>query len=183
MKNILILSLILLLISPPTVALTSDPGSLPLVQIEVLEYQGAFIIPSSLYGESRADGAAGPMEYNPANHSLFFSGNFTHGAVAEFSIPALVNSTDVTALNTGAVLQNFRRVLHQTPDSNPQRIDRVTGLKLFNGKLIVNGVRFYDASADNTHTTLVVENANDLANSAISGYYQLQGAAHIAGWI
>lgn len=162
---------------------SSNPASLPLVQMDVLEYQGAFIIPSAVYGESSADDVAGQMEYNPVRHSLFFAGKFTQGAVAEFSIPDLVNTTTVSLLNTATVLQDFRRVLHQTTDGNPQSIDRVTGLKLLNGKLIVNGVGFYDAAADNTHTTLVIEDANNIATSTISGYYELQGAAHIAGWI
>ncbi len=176
--------LIALLVIPPSVnAEFTDPASLPLVQIDVLEYQGAFIIPSAVYGESSADNVTGQMEYNPVNHSLFFAGKFSEGAVAEFSIPALVNTTTVSLLNTGTVLQNFRIVLNQTADGNPQSIDRVTGLKLFDGKLVVNGVGFYDAAADNTHTTLVIEDANNIATSTISGYYELQGAAHIAGWI
>ena len=160
-----------------------DATSLPLVQISQLQYQGAFIIPSTVYGESRADNVTGLMEYNPANHSLFYAGKFTEGAVAEFSIPALVNSTDVSALNSGVVLQNFRRILNQTVDANPQNLNRVTGIMLYEGKLIINAVDFYDADGNNTHTTLVIENANDIANSAISGYYELQGAAHIAGWM
>lgn len=161
----------------------TDPTSLPLVQIEQLEYQGAFIIPSAVYGESRADNVTGHMEYSSANHSLFFAGKFTEGAIAEFAIPALVNSADVTTLNTATVLQSFREILDQTPDTNPQNLNRVTGIKLFEGKLIINAVDFYDAGADNTHTTLVLEDAADIANSAISGYYELQGEAHIAGWM
>jgi len=173
---------ILLMLCQPVFA-TTDPSSLPLVQINQLEYQGAFIIPSAVYGESQADNVTGLMEYNSANHSLFFAGKFTEKAVAEFSIPALVNSTDVTTLNTGTVLQDFRRILEQTSDGNPQNLNRVTGIMLYEGKLIINAVDFYDAANDNTHTTLVIEDANDIANSAISGYFELQGAAHIAGWM
>ncbi|MCF6348779.1 MAG: T9SS type A sorting domain-containing protein [Flavobacteriaceae bacterium] len=157
--------------------------SLPLIQIEDLEYQGAFIIPGGDNGESRADYAAGAIEYNPANHSIFFAGYSLHGAIAELAIPTLVNSTDVSALNSATFLQNFSKVLDRTPDSNPQNINRVTGIKLFNGKLIVNGLEYYDAPANNTHTTLVIDNASDIANSTVEGYYELQGAAHIAGWM
>ena len=172
-----ILALILLWLSPPALTETGNPGSLPLIQISDLEYQGAFIIPSATYGDSRADNVTGQMEYNPENHSLFFAGKTIDGAIAEFSIPLLVNSTDVSALNTATVLQNFRSILDLTADTNPQGLDRVTGIKLFNGKLIVNAVGFYDAGADNTHTTLVIEDASDLANSSVSGYYELEGRA------
>ncbi len=174
--------LALLAICSQAIAAT-DPTSLPLVQIEQLEYQGAFIIPSAVYGESRADNTTGLMEYNPANNSLFFAGKFTEGAIAEFAIPTLVNSTNVATLETAAVLQNFREILKQTPDANPQNLNRVTGIKLFEGKIIISAVDFYDAEANNTHTTLVIEDATDIAGSTISGYYELQGAAHIAGWM
>ncbi len=182
-KFLSIVATILVIFSSPSYALNNDPTSLPLIQIEDLEYQGAFNIPGGDYGESRADYAAGQIAYNPINHSLFIAGHKVHGAIAEISIPALVNSTDIPPLNYATFLQDFRRVLNITPDSNPQAIDRITGLKLFNGKLIVNGVEFYDAPADNTHTTFVIDNASDISNSTISGYYELQGAAHIAGWM
>jgi hypothetical protein len=157
--------------------------SLPLIQIDDLVYQGGFIIPSSEYGESNANYTTGTIEYNNSNQSLFLSGFDLHGAIAEFSIPTLVNSTDLTELNTATILQNFRKVLNQTSDNNPQNIDRITGMKLINNKLMVNALEFYDAPADNTHTTLILENSADIANTAVSGYYSLTGAAHTAGWI
>ena len=180
MKYIIILS-VLLTLSQEIVF--SQTGCLPLIQICSLEYQGAFIIPSGTFGESITDYMAGPIAFNPQTNSMFVSGFDVQGGLAEFSIPALVNSTTIADLNTATVLQDFRLILNETPDGNPQNIDRITGMKYDNGKLIVNAIEFYDASADNTHTSLVIEDASDIANSTISGYYELEGAAHTAGWI
>lgn len=171
------------LLSQTALSGNNDPTLLPLFQIDSLEYQGAFLVPTSVYGDSQADNVTGEIAYNPINHSIFIAGKTVDGAVGEISIPTLVNSTNIFDLNTGTVLQNFRSVLNATPSGNPQELDRVTGIKLYNGKLLINAVGFYDANADNTHTTLVLEDASDIANSQISGYYELQGAAHIAGWI
>lgn len=157
--------------------------NLPLVEIGSLEYQGAFIIPPDDFGESSANYVAGTIEYNSANNSIFLAGFRKHGSIAEFAIPELVNSTEVSELNTAIVLQDFKRILNKTPDNNPQGIDVITGMKFFNNKLIVNTLEFYDAPADNTHTTVVVENPESISTSAINGYYEFEGAAHFSGWI
>jgi len=181
--NALALALFSSQFSEQTLFAGTDPASLPLIPIEALEYQGAFSIPGGEQGESSADYSAGQIAYNPVNQSLFLAGFNLEGAVAEISIPALVNSTDVNALNSATYLQDFYRVLSRTPDSNPQNIDRITGLFLYQNKLIVNGLEYYDAPADNTHTTLVLDDASNMAGSTIEGFYKLQGAAHIAGWM
>ncbi len=157
--------------------------NLPLLQIEALEYEGAFIISGYNFGESEANYTSGTIAYNSANNSIFIAGFDLDGAVGEFSIPALVNSKVVADLNSATILQNFKQILNLTPDSNPQSIDRISGLYVFNNKLIVNGIEYYDAPANNTHTTLVIEDANNINTSAINGYYSLQGEAHAAGWI
>jgi len=51
-------------------------------------------------------------------------------------------------------------------------------------QLIVNAYEYYDAPGDNTQTTLVVRNSDNLADSTVSGYYSFQGGAgHTSGWI
>ncbi|CAH8285703.1 putative secreted protein (Por secretion system target) [Mariniflexile fucanivorans] len=156
---------------------------LPLLQINKLKYEGAFTIPGNEYGDSNANYASGTLAFNSANNSLFLAGFNLHGAVAEFSIPILVNSTNLNDLNSASILQNFRSILNATPDSNPQNIDRISGLYLFNNKLIVNALEYYDAAANNSHTTLIVDNASAIETSAITGYFSLNGEAHASGWI
>ncbi len=157
--------------------------SLPLFQIENLEYQGAFKIPSGQFGDSNTDYSTCTIAYNEDNGSIFLSGHRIYGTVGEFSIPEIINSTDLSSLNESTVLQNFRAVLDETSNGNPQAIGEITGMAYIDNKLYVNAIEYYDAPADNTHTTLVIENASDIANSNLNGYFSLEGAAHAAGWI
>lgn len=157
--------------------------TLPLAQIDQLEYQGAFIIPDKDFGESSANYSTGSIAVDNTNKSIFLSGHRVHGAIAEFSMPELVNSTDVNALNTASIKQNFKRILNKASNGNPQGIDEITGLTLINNKLIVNAIEYYDAPNDNTHTSLIIENPSDISSSPINGYYKLDGAAHAGGWI
>ncbi|MDA8693187.1 T9SS type A sorting domain-containing protein [Saprospiraceae bacterium] len=157
--------------------------SLPLLQISDLQYEGAFTIPGDDFGVSNANYGTGTLAFNKVNNSLFLGGFELHGAVAEFSIPPLVNSTDLSDLNNASILQDFRSVLDGTPDSNPQNIDRVTGIYLLDNHLIINGMEYYDAPADNTLTTLSLTDASKLASSDVNGYFSLAGVAHAAGWI
>jgi len=183
MKNLTSLTVLLLLMCYAVVSTVyAQPTSLPLFQIEDLDYQGAFRIPSGDFGESASDYSTGTIAYNKDNGSLFLSGHVIFGTVGEFSIPALVNSTDLTALNEASVLQNFRQILNETSNGNPQNIDEISGMAYINNRLYVNAVEWYDAPANNTHTTLIIENPSNIQNSAITGYYSLEGAAHTAGW-
>ena len=166
-----------LLINPFT---ESDPY--PLITINDLEYQGAFVIPGATYGESNAHYANGKIEYNPTNNSIYIIGNANQQAIAEFEIPELVNSLDINELNAAsAPLQNFTKILDKT--SNPQNINRVTGMKLFGNQMMVNGLEYYDAAADNTDTTIMIRDVSGINASAVDGYYSMNGKAHAAGWI
>ncbi|MDF1695895.1 MAG: right-handed parallel beta-helix repeat-containing protein, partial [Saprospiraceae bacterium] len=156
---------------------------LPLLQIQHLSYAGAFIIPGNTVGESSANYAEGGIALHPDNGSLFLAGHSPQAAIAEFMIPELVNSTELTELNTASFLQGFKNVLGLPTNGNPQNINRVSGMAVIDGQLVVNGVEYYDAPANNTHTTLIIEDASDIENSVVSGYYSLEGAAHAAGWI
>ena len=178
------LRLILMLCFSQAISLIAQPTSLPLLQIDDLEYQGAFAIPSAEPLDMSANSSSGTIAYNRANNSLFIAGHHRYGKIAEFSIPDLVNTkTDLSALNQATLLQNFSPVVSVAPSGNPQNIEVINGIALVNGKLIVNAEDRYDGEADNTHTTLVVENASNLANSAVNGFYELEGAVHAAGWM
>lgn len=183
MNNLKVSTLLLLFCLGIYFNASAQPTNLPLFQIQDLEFQGGFNIPSQTYGASNSNYAVGIIEYNPANHSLFLVGHDHENAIAEFSIPALVNSTDHTQLNTATNIQSFVEVLGSSSNGNPQNIDRISGMKLIDNKLIVNAVEWYDAPANNTHTSIVIENPANLQSSTVNGYYSLQGAAHAAGWI
>ena len=165
------------------IKLMAQATSNPLFHIENMLYQGAFYIPGETYGESNSNYTSGTIEYNSENNSLYLAGFNLHGAIGEFAIPEIVNSTDLNQLNTTTNLQPFRRILNLTPDGNPQGLDRISGIKLIDGKLVVNAIEYYDAPANNTKTTMVLEDPDDIATGTINGYYSLEGAAHAGDWI
>lgn len=157
--------------------------TLPLIQISDIEFQGAFRIPTNNFGESNANYSSCTMAYNESNNTIFLSGFRLHGSVAEFSIPELVNSTDLTKLNEATNLQGFRKILNSATSGNPQAIDEISGMEVINNQLFINALEYYDAPATNTHTTLVIEDKSNLATSTVKGYFAFEGAAHTAGWI
>ncbi len=161
---------------------SSNVRSLPLASIDNLEYVGGFTLPADTFGQSSMNGASPIME--KFGNSLFIAGHVSDDAIAEFAVPELVNSTNINDLNSaGAPVQNFSTVLNRAPSGNGEGIDQINGLEVFGGQLIVNGIEYYDGSADNTDTTLVVSNASDIAGSSIKGYHRLPGGAKAAGWI
>ncbi len=162
---------------------------LPLFNISQLTYEGAFRIKASENGISDINYSQGPIAYNYDNHSLFIVGHAHQQAIAEYAIPEIVKSETLSELNMiETPIQVFSNVLSKTTDGNPEGIDRVGGLYYANhggqAKLIVNAYEYYDAPADNTVSTLIVNDANALESSSVSGYYSFEGnAAHTSGWL
>jgi hypothetical protein len=155
-----------------------------LLQINQLEYQGAFRLPGGSYGgdDTRysVNYAVGTLAYNPKNHSLFIAGHAQASRVAEFSIPIPGMQTEVSDLPvSGGPLQNFTTVF---PANNDQGINRITGMMVYNDALIINAEEWYNADGGNTDTTLVVSDA-DALDGNITGFFKLDGRAHSAGYM
>lgn len=164
----------------PTIPGAADLG---LLAIEDLQYEGAFRLSSATFGTSSTNYAVGRLAYNPENHSLFIAGHATQGSVAEFAIPAPSMSTTVSELPVVETpIQPFVALLDASLNGNPQGIDRITGMLLLDGQLIVNAEAFYDAVGDNDDTSLLVRNANSLGG-VVDGYFEINGAAHVAGYM
>lgn len=163
----------------------SDPQ---LLQIDDLEYAGAFRVPADMFGISELNFAAGPIEVSPVRGSIYLVGHAYQQAIAEFPMPGLVMSEVLSDLRmAGPPIQTFASVLDRASTGNPQALDRIEAIRFFDGpsgpELFVNAREFYDAAGDNTHTTLVVRNPGELATSTIDGFFSLEGAAHASGWM
>jgi hypothetical protein len=155
-----------------------------LVTLSDLVYEGAFRLPSNEFGASSMLYAQGPIAYNSDINSIFVVGHAHQQAIAEFLVPSLNASTVISELSMSpAPTQSFSKVLSRTLDNNPQNINRIAGMLYFNNKLIVNAYEYYDANGDVTHTTLLVDNDQDISGSTISGYFSLQGGVHAGGWM
>jgi len=150
--------------------------------IDDMAFSGAFRLTGGRFGDSHVNYAVGTLAYNPENHSLFIVGHAHHNAIAEYPIVNSGMQTVVADLpESGEPLQNFVSVLDAI-NNNPESINRITGMLLVNGSLIVNAEDWYDAGANNIDTTLVVVDANNLAGTT-NGFFQLSGAANSAGYM
>lgn len=159
-----------------------DPTELPLFTIDQLEYLGAFRLPANQLGESNANWANGTIAYNHRNDSLFFVGHNQHQAIAEFKIPELVKTNDIRKLNFAIPIQNFSRIFNRLID-NPDGQDRITGAYYNYNRLIINTIKYYDASASARNTTLVIKDASQISQIKNLEFFQLDHAARSAGWI
>lgn len=164
-----------------SMAESSGPG---LITFSDIEYKGAFRLPLAQFGDSDLTYAEGQIAYNSTNNSLFIVGHKHQQAIAEFSVPELSTSSNISNLKMSpAALQNFSRVLDRAIRPDDQPIDTVGGMLHYQGKLIVNAYEYYDGPADNTLTTLVINDSSNLANSSVDGFFGLQGRVHAAGWM
>lgn len=179
--------LVTCLIAMPAAGQQNEPADLPLLQPDAFIYEGAFRLPADEFGVSSLNYSEGPIALNPENESLFIVGHSHHQAIAEFKIPTLVRSDRLEDLNRAdAPLQPFYGLLDRTV--NDQALDRIGGMLLLDtsgGKsLMVNAYEYYDAPGDNTHTSLIVEDAARLGVSAVEGFYTFEGGAgHTSGWM
>jgi hypothetical protein len=183
--QILLLSAVFL----PALVCAVQPAKLPLLHLTDIEYQGAFRLPADTYGTSSLNYSEGPLEYNSVNHSIFIVGHAHHQNIAEFVVPKIVKSEVLTDLQmASAPRQPFTPILSRATGGNPQTIDRIGGMEFINTEsgpqLIINGYEYYDAPGDNSQTTLIARNSNNLATCTMDGYHTFQGGAgHTSGWI
>lgn len=160
-------------------------GGLPDERLAIsdLDYRGAFRLSSDTFGESNTNYAVGTLGFNPTNDSLFIAGHAQHNAIAEFAIPASIGTggtvSDLPVVD--APLQDFVAILDDAPTGNPDGIDRIDGLYVDDGRLIVNAERWYDAAGTAKDTTLVLD-ADDLAGD-VGGYFELEGGVHAGGYM
>lgn len=155
-----------------------------LASIDVLNYQGAFKIPKGTIGASTASFSYGALAFNPDNNSIFLAGHNLQGSVAEFPIPALVNSVNLADLNTASsALQTFSNVIDKATNDDYGEGNVISGLHYNSGKLLVDIYSFYDQSPYSSTNTLILEDADNLASTAVNGYFQMDGRSYASGWI
>ena len=165
-----------------------------------LVYQGAFKVPAGNPGGGGQAGAyaypQGPIEYNPANNSLYYVGHTYDQRVAEIAIPVVVNSTTLADLNTATIIQHLVDPLEgQRDEVNPTHgTNQIGGMLIYGGELHITAYTYYDAgySAVKSHfkrplnlsTTGEVVGAvrvnGDLNPGFVDGYMCQVPAAHQA---
>jgi len=148
------------------------------------EYLGAFRFPIKVFGSSRMSYPNGSFTLSPNGKTIFVAGHDHYQSIAEFLIPELRLTKNPSELLIAANVQPFHPFLRNTKRlENPQKLDRISGMEVIEGELFVNALEFYDAPADNTHTTFIVRDAYNLASAKVDGFFTLKGRAHSAGWM
>lgn len=140
-----------------------------------LQWQGSFTVPLT-YGQ-------GIIAISEDGQSIFVSKD---EIIGQYSIPPLGKPDNVVDLPVGNEIQPAVNIL----GDNYERFDpqlaqnhrfRTTGMLHKDGKLIINYCDFYDASNSAPATTLIVEDASNLATSPITGGFNINGTGRPAG--
>lgn len=105
--------------------------------------------------------------------------------LGEFEIPALVGGTTLSSLNIGANSQNFINAIDSAPTNDGEwaQGQRISGIYVDNGRVIVNVYGFYDDLELVTQTTTVLNSASAISTTSQRGFYKHPDVAHLAGWI
>jgi hypothetical protein len=166
-----------------TASAVQAESTLPLLTIDKVVYSGAFRIPAGTFGDSSANYSYGAIGFNPDRNSMFVAGHEYNSAIAEFTIPSLVNSTNLADLKiANAPIQNFADVLHKATVDWGNGL-RISGIFYSNKKLMVNMYRFYDQSPFLQTPTLILDDATNIKGSTTKGYITAQNGVRATGWI
>lgn len=177
---------------------SADASTEPLITPKNLVYEGAFRIPIGDFGAPLYSGGfsygGGVVAYNPANNSLFMSGNIQRKLVGEISIPIVKipnSTTDLSNLNYAKVLQNFSDITEGNRTNVGLNGASVTGTEVYIGgllnygdKLIGTAFTFYDGSGQ-AKLSHFKTGLNLGATGDFGGMYAVgtTGASYVSGWM
>ena len=160
----------------------------PKIPISAWEYEGGFRLTSKTTSDNpkaTLDFSLGIFSLSSSKKSIFVASHPEFGGIGEILIPPIVASTDIEDFEVGtSVLQGFQSI-NDTPrvSTGIAGFFRITGIKQIDDALMVNYINWYDADGTETDTSIMIWQANKLASSKMYGPYQLEGAAHAAGWL
>jgi hypothetical protein len=157
----------------------------PLLYQSNVQYLGGFRVPNYTDATDTLGFGGSVLGFNPVNNSLFIVGQ--HQGIAEVSIPAnIVNSSDVTQLATGTMLQPFTSVLPRLQNQLSGTTDGapIGGLMVSNGRLIGTQYAYYSGSNTQVLSHFVVSSLN-LSTASVQGLYQVGtlGGRKVAGYM
>jgi len=158
--------------------------NLPILQQSNLVYKGAFRVPKGKYGASTKSFSlsygGNSLAFNPKNNSLFMLGHLdSEKMLLEMSIPAVVNGTTLSSLNTASVIQGSVDITggigYDKLGAGNTAIPnggRPGSLLVYDNKLIGNSWAYYDGTskAMNSHFTA---NLDWSAGPGFSGFYSV----------
>ena len=168
----------------------TDALKFPLISITDFKYKGGFRVSAKPYGHDEFESAGfsmGIFHYSPKRNSIYLIGNPRFGTVAEFEIPKLSESKDISDFAVAKVVDGNYINFYKQGDPSSIAVTgiksyfRPAGLTQVDNALIVNYINWYDAEGTEIDTSIVIDNADQLPLSTIKGPYQLDGRAYAAG--
>ncbi len=182
--------------TPPAAPAATPPASPPaappagastLVRKGHLTYVGAFRLPAGPFGSVNGfNYSVGPIAYDPAVNGLFVGGHpYEQTMVAEVTIPAPVDSNDVTQLPFADVRQPFVDITEgHWADLSAGQTAYLGGLLVNNDTLYGTGYIYYDATSSQTVSHFA--HSTSLATASFRGFSALANtpqAGYVAGWM
>ena len=169
----------------PLWAQSPDPSSLPRISFADLTYVGAFRMPRNAEGGEGFSYGGLHLAFNSARNSLFASS--LHNNVAEVTIPAPVNTTDLNLMPFASYLQpfsdptegHFREL--ENGGSNPAVL---AGLIVQGNRLYATGSIYYDAM--NTQVLSHFSHSTNLSEPSFAGMSQVWDtgkAGYVGGYM
>ena len=168
-------------INSGNVAAQSDPSTLPQLSSSSLQYLGAFRLPTETVNGSNFTSGGRAMAFNPATDSLYISGE--HDKVAEVTIPAPVQSSDVNALPYATLLQPFADPAEGHIATDMQGAG-LTGLMVYENRLYGTATIWYDAN--NTQRVSHFSRSLQLNQPSFSGWssvWQADRSGFVSGFM
>ena len=149
-------------------AQAGDPSALPLLSSSGLEYVGGFRVPAETVNGASFSYGGQALAYDPSTNSLFIS---NRNYVAEVSIPAPVNSSDVNAMPFARLLQPFEDPteghLRDISDSDV----KMDSLMVYGNRLYGTGYIYFDSS--NVQRVSHYSRSRQLNQPSFSGWSQV----------
>jgi hypothetical protein len=144
-----------------------NPLTLPRLAVSNITYTGGFRLPATAQGDDFSYGGS-HMAYNPARNSLFV--NSVRHKVAEVTIPAAVNTTDIDRMSFASYLQPFSDPsegrLHEMGDGTI-----LAGLLVHGNRLYATGSIYYDG--DNEQVVSHFSRSTNLSEPSMRGMSQV----------
>tara|TARA_Y100001973_G_scaffold10349_1_gene14072 strand:+ start:1074 stop:5216 length:4143 start_codon:yes stop_codon:yes gene_type:complete len=159
-----------------------DPLTLPLASNVQFNYEGTLAT-----NNTALSGSGGRFCISEDGQSLFIERQYV---VGEYRMPTVFNPA--TILDDVDLLEEIQAPVSITGDivdgsftrldpSVPTNFFRIVGMTHKDGKLLINHLNWYDTSTNRVHSTIVVEDASNLANSVIESNYGMVGVNRQSG--
>jgi hypothetical protein len=160
-----------------------SPLSLPLLRSSSLVYEGSFLLPAQVSDRKTFSYGGTGLAYDPARNGLFVVGHDWYQLTAEVTIPPLVKSSRLAALNRAAFLQPFADATGGKIDRTPGPNSKIGGELVYQGRLLGTAYVYYDAT-DSQVVSHWVRPSTSLAGPA-RGLFQVGslGAGMVSGFM